>query len=93
MTAAAPVARAQPTRETPSWYTWACGGVQSSRVISVESANLRRALDRYPGMGFKMMKALSSVMATRLHQTTSSLISKRESALVRVLTSELDGQD
>ena len=72
----------------PNKYTLSAIAWQSGRVISVESATLRHALDRYPSMGFKVMKSLAYVMATRLRQTTGTLINEREAALVRVRESE-----
>ncbi len=68
----------------PYKYTLSAVAWQSSRLIRIDSVALRRALEMYPDMGFKVMRALSAVMATRLKQTTSTLINERQSSLARL---------
>ena len=63
----------EPYRYTLSAVAW-----QSSRVVRIQSKILRKALDMYPAMGYKVTKALSGVMARRLGQTTEALINERE---------------
>ena len=63
----------EPYRYTISAMAW-----KSTRLISIDAKMLRRALDLYPEMGFKVMRSLSAVMSRRLSQTTEALIKQRE---------------
>ena len=53
----------------------------SNRLISIDAKMLRKALDMYPEMGFKVMKSLSGVMGRRLAQTTEALINAQQVSL------------
>ena len=66
----------EPYRYTLSAVAW-----DSSRLISIDAKMLRKALDMYPEMGFKVMKSLSGVMGRRLSQTTEALISAQQVSL------------
>ena len=61
----------------PYKYTLSTVAWETSRLIKVDSKMLRRALDMYPVMGYKVMMSLSRVMSRRLRQTTESLIDER----------------
>lgn len=63
----------EPYRYTLSAVAW-----ELSRLISIDAKMLRRAMDMYPEMGYKLMMSLAVVMSTRLRQTTDALISERE---------------
>ena len=62
----------------PFKYTLSAVAWNSSRLIRIDARQLRKVLESYPEMGFKVMSSLSSVMSRRLRQTTESLISQRE---------------
>ena len=62
----------------PFIYTLTATGWKTSRLISVDAALLRRALDSYPEMGYRLMRKLSAVISRRLRHTTDALISDRE---------------
>ena len=66
----------EPYRYTLSAVAW-----DSSRLISIDAKMLRKALDMYPEMGFKVMKSLSGVMGRRLAQTTEALINAQQVSL------------
>ena len=61
----------------PHKYTLSAVAWETSRLIRVDSKMLRKALDMYPVMGYKVMMALSRVMSRRLRQTTKALIDER----------------
>lgn len=62
----------------PFKYTLSAVAWNSSRLIRIDSRQLRKLLESHPEMGFKVMSSLSSVFSRRLKQTTESLISQRE---------------
>ena len=62
----------------PYRYTLSAAAWNSSRLIRVDSKLLRKALDTYPVIGYKVMGALSAIMSRRLRQTTETLINQRE---------------
>ena len=68
----------------PYKYTLSAVAWQPSKLIRIDSVTLRRALDIYPDMGYKVMKALSAIIASRLRQITTTLINERESFLSRM---------
>lgn len=61
-----------PYRYTLSGVAW-----ESSRLIRIEARMLRKALNTYPEMGYKVMTALSFIMSRRLRQTVDFLINER----------------
>ena len=65
----------------PFIYTLTATGWKTSRLISVDAALLRQALESAPEMGFRLMKTLSEVISRRLRLTTNALISDREGIL------------
>ena len=65
----------------PFVYTLTATGWKPSRLISVDAGLLRRALDSYPEMGYRLMNRLSAVISRRLRHTTEALISDREVVL------------
>ena len=67
----------------PYKYTLSAVAWQSSRLIRIDSATLRKALRADPEMGYKVMISLSAVMGRRLNQTTSGLINEREASIIR----------
>ena len=66
-------ALAEPYKYTLSAIAW-----ETSRLISIDSRMLRKALDADIETGYKVMKALSEIMSRRLKHTTESLISELE---------------
>ena len=65
----------------PFKYVLSAMGWESSRLISVDAKLLRRVLDLYPELGYKVMMSLSAVMSRRLRQTTEALVSERQVSL------------
>jgi CRP-like cAMP-binding protein len=76
----------------PFTYTLSAVAWDSARLTSIDSKLLRRALDMYPDMGYKVMKTLSAVMSRRLRQITESLINEREVSLSGLKVSSLPYQ-
>ena len=64
----------------PHVYTLSAIVWESSKLIKIDAKLLRRALDIYPEMGYKVMKSLSAVTSQRLRQTANALVSEREVA-------------
>ena len=70
----------------PYKYTLSAGGWESSRLVRVDASMLRKALDMYPEVGYKVMRSLSALAARQLRQTTDSLITERAMALAGLKT-------
>ena len=51
---------------------------ESSKLIKIDAANLRKALELYPEVGYKVSAALAEVMSRRLRFTIDALINQRE---------------
>ena len=62
----------------PFKYTLSAMAWESCKLISIDTRMLRRGLDMYPEMGYKVMNALSNVVSRRLRQTTDTLINERQ---------------
>ena len=61
----------------PHNYTFSAVAWESSKLIRIDAQVLRKALNMYPELGFKVMSALSSVTCRRLRNTMDALISER----------------
>ena len=70
----------------PYKYTLSAVGWESSRLVRVDASMLRKALDMYPEVGYKVMRSLSALAARQLRQTTDSLITERAMALAGLKT-------
>ena len=68
----------------PHKYTLSAVVWQPATVIAVDAVLLRKALDRYPSLGYRVMKELAYLMGVRVMQTTSALINEREAAMMRL---------
>ena len=62
----------------PFKYTLSAVAWESSKLIKINAATLRKALGIYPEMGYKVTTALAGVMSRRLRHTMDSLINERE---------------
>ena len=65
----------------PYKYIHSAVAWESCRLVSIDAKLMRRALDMYPEMGFRVMKSLAVVMSRRLRQVTKGLVNEREVAL------------
>ena len=65
----------------PHKYILSAMAWESSRLIRVDSKRLRKTMDMYPQVGYKVMRSLSVTMTRRLRQTTEALITEREVSL------------
>ena len=65
----------------PHKYALSAIAWESSRLINVDAKMLRRALDIYPNMGYKVMLSLSALVSRRMKQTTEVLINERAGLL------------
>ena len=61
----------------PYRYTLYAMAWESSKLIRIDARMLRKALNMYPEMGYKVMTALSMIMSRRLRQTVGFLINER----------------
>ena len=57
----------------PYKYTLSAVAWVPSRMIRIESKMLRKVLDMYPEVGYKIMRSLSAVTSRRLRQITGTL--------------------
>ena len=64
----------------PHKYTLSAVAWETTRLIRIDAKMLRRALEMYPEMGYKVTKALAVVMSRRLRQMTDVLVSERSTA-------------
>ena len=62
----------------PYRYTLSATAWEPSQLLGISSGLLRRAMELNPGVGYRIMKALSEVMGRRLQQVTKSLTVARE---------------
>ena len=62
----------------PFKYTLSAVAWESSRLIKINAATLRRAIEIYPALGYKVSTKLNEVMSRRLRHTIDSLINQRE---------------
>ncbi len=62
----------------PFKYTLSAVAWESSKLIKIDAATLRKALEMYPGLGYKVTTALAEVMSRRLRHTIDALINQRE---------------
>jgi CRP/FNR family cyclic AMP-dependent transcriptional regulator len=65
----------------PYKYTLSAVAWGTSRLVRIDAKMLRRTLDTFPEMGYKIMGALSEVMSRRLEGVADALTSERETHL------------
>ena len=70
----------------PYKHTLSAVGWESSRLVRVDASLLRRALDMYPEIGYKVMRSLTSLASRQLLKTTDSLITERAMTLAGLKT-------
>ena len=62
----------------PYRYTLSATAWEPCQLLGISARLLRRALELNPGIGYRMMRSLSEVMARRLQQVTRSLTAARD---------------
>lgn len=62
----------------PHKYTHSAVSWGETILLKIDGVTLRRALDTHPDLGVKIMKAMAETISSRLDQTTSALITERE---------------
>ena len=58
----------------PYKYTLSAMAWETSRLIRIDAKNLRKSLEMYPEMGYKVVRSLSALMSRRLRQITEAII-------------------
>ena len=71
----------EPYRYTLSAVAW-----ESTHMVRMESNMLRRALDMYPELGYRVMSTLAEVMSRRLWQTMEALTNERQTLVAGLRT-------
>lgn len=66
----------------PFKYTLSALAWESSKLIKIDAGTLRKALEMYPGLGYKVTSALAEVMSRRLRHTIDALINQRENSFL-----------
>lgn len=66
----------------PYRYTLSATAWEPTRLLSIRASLLRRAMELNPDVGFRIMRALSEVMARRLQQVARALTAARESTAI-----------
>jgi len=66
----------------PFKYTLSAVAWEPSKLIKIDAVTLRKALEIYPEIGYKVTKALAAIMSRRLRYTIDVLINERETSLL-----------